>query len=69
MGTWRDWAEEHWASVATAVSICAALTLAAILALAFNVITTRFDGKARRTALPVSPANGARPLVAKTPTS
>ena len=69
MGTWRDWAEEHWAGLATAASICAAVTMATILALTFTVVTTRFDGKRRETARPASPANGARPLVAKTPTS
>jgi hypothetical protein len=41
VGIWRDWAEEHWAGVATAVSITGALALAVVLALAFNVITTR----------------------------
>jgi hypothetical protein len=41
VGIWRDWAEEHWAGVATVVSIGGALAIAVVLALAFNVITTR----------------------------
>jgi hypothetical protein len=67
--TWRDWAEEHWAGVATALSIGAALTLAAILALGFNVVTTRFDGKRRDTARPATPVSDARPLVPGTAAS
>jgi hypothetical protein len=47
---WRDWAEEHWEAVGMALSISCALTTAAILALAFNVITTRLDGEHRDTA-------------------
>ena len=41
MKIWREWAEEHWAGVGTGLSIGAALTIAVILAVAFNVVTTR----------------------------
>jgi len=47
VGAWRDWAEEHWEAVGMALSISCALTTAAILALAFNVITTRLDSEHR----------------------
>ena len=40
MSVWRDWIEEHWAGLGTVASIVGALAVAAILALAFNVITT-----------------------------
>ena len=46
-GAWRDWAEEHWEAVGMALSISCALTTAAILALVFNVITTRLDDEHR----------------------
>jgi len=41
---WRDWAEEHWATVGIVASIAGALTFSVILAVVFNVITTRLDG-------------------------
>ena len=50
MRFWREWVEEHWAGVGLAVSLAGALTVAVILALAFNVIATRLDGANRDTA-------------------
>jgi hypothetical protein len=38
---WRDWAEEHWMAVGMVLSVGGALAIAVILAMAFNVITTR----------------------------
>ena len=37
----RDWLEEHWMTVGLVVSIGGALTVSVILALIFNVLTTR----------------------------
>ena len=49
MSVWRDWAEENWEVVATALSICCALTTAVILVVGFNVIATQLDGDHRDT--------------------
>jgi hypothetical protein len=38
-----DWAEEHWEAVAVMVSLLCALSLAALLAVTFNVVSTKLD--------------------------
>jgi hypothetical protein len=40
---WRNWAEEHWEAVGMAASIAGALVFSVVLAVAFNVISTRID--------------------------
>jgi hypothetical protein len=37
----RDWFEDHWMTVGIVVSIGGALTVSIILALIFNIVTTR----------------------------
>lgn len=63
MRVWRDWAEEHWEAVAMAFSIASALMVAVILAMTFNVITTRLDGLHRDAANAVPPVSDARSRV------
>lgn len=37
----QEWAEEHWAGVALAVSVVGAIALACIAIVVFNVLSTR----------------------------
>jgi len=66
---WREWVEEHWAGVGLAVSLAGALTVAVILALAFNVIATRLDGAHRDTAGAGPPMSDARSRISDGPES
>ena len=38
-----DWAEDHWEAVAVMVSLLCAVSLATLLAVTFNVISTHLD--------------------------
>lgn len=63
MGDWRGWAEEHWAGVWMGMSIAGALTLSIVLAIAFNVITTRLEGLHRDAIHAAPPVGNARSRV------
>ena len=43
MKVYREWAEEHWEAVGMMASMFCALTLATMLAVSFNVISTQLD--------------------------
>ena len=65
----REWAEEHWVGVGLAVSIAGALTISLILAVAFNVITTRLEGLHRDAVHAAPPVSNARSRVSNNPES
>ena len=65
----REWAEEHWAGVGLAVSIAGALTISLMLAVVFNVVTTRLEGLHRDTVNAASPVSNARSQVSDGPDS
>jgi hypothetical protein len=65
---WSDWAEERWDVLAMAAAFACAVTVGSILALAFNVITTRIDHPHVDTAdVAAMPVSDARPLVDDSP--
>jgi hypothetical protein len=66
---WRDWAEEHWATVGIVASIAGALTFSVILAVVFNVITTRLDGLHSGAATTAPPTSNVRSRASDGPES